>query len=124
MISANGYRRKRQKEIRRKRNSNRTVDLYRREEIKKINNRTNKKEEINRTIDLYNTREEIKKLDENIQMLFTSDETIKKLSSYKLTEEEVEILKYGLKHPIKPKHLLKTDIFATFEQFIVPCRGI
>ena len=104
LISANGYRRKRQKEIRRKRNSNRTVDLYRREEIKKINNRTNKKEEINRTIDLYNTREEIKKLDENIQMLFTSDETIKKLSSYKLTEEEVEILKYGLKHPVDPKH--------------------
>ena len=104
LISANGYRRKRQKEIRRKRNSNRIVDLYRREEIKKINNRTNKKEEINRTIDLYNTREEIKKLDENIQMLFTSDETIKKLSSYKLTEEEVEILKYGLKHPVDPKH--------------------
>ena len=31
-------------------------------------------------------------------------------------EEEVKILKYGLKHPIEPKHLLKTDILATFEQ--------
>ena len=31
-------------------------------------------------------------------------------------EDEVEILKYGLKYPIEPKHLLKTDIFATFEQ--------
>ena len=51
-----------------------------------------------------------------IQISFTSDETIKNLSSYKLTEQEVEILKYCLKHPIKPKHLLKTNIFATFEQ--------
>ena len=25
-------------------------------------------------------------------------------------------MKYGLKHPIEPKHLLKTDILATFEQ--------
>ena len=29
---------------------------------------------------------------------------------------EVEILKYGLKHPVEPKHLLKTVILATFEQ--------
>ena len=36
---------------------------------------------------------------------------------YKLTEEEVSILlKYGVKHPIEPKHLLKIDILATFEQ--------
>ena len=40
---------------------------------------------------------------------------MKNLSSYKLTEEE-EILKYCLKHPIEPKHLLKTDILATFEK--------
>ena len=25
-------------------------------------------------------------------------------------------MKYGIKHPIEPKHLLKTDILATFEQ--------
>ena len=51
----------------------------------------------------------------NTQVPFTSDEIIKNLSNYKLTEEEVEILKYGLKHPIEPKPLLKTDILATFE---------
>ena len=51
-----------------------------------------------------------------MQIPFTSDETIKTLSSYKLTEEEAKILKYDLKHPIEPKHLLKTDILATFEQ--------
>ena len=39
------------------------------------------------------------------------------LSSYKLIEEEeVEILKYGLKHLKEPNRLLKTDILATFEQ--------
>ena len=52
----------------------------------------------------------------NRQITFTSDETIKNLSSYKLTEGEVEILKYGLKHLVEAKHLLKNDILATFEQ--------
>ena len=32
---------------------------------------------------------------------------MKNLSIYKLTEEEAEILKYGLKHPIEAKQLLK-----------------
>ena len=41
---------------------------------------------------------------------------MKNLSSYNLTKEEVEILKYGLKHPIEPKHLFKTDILAAFKQ--------
>ena len=44
----------------------------------------------------------LKDLTKNIQIPFTSDETIKNLSSYKLTEEEAEILKYGLKHPTEP----------------------
>ena len=57
----------------------------------------------------------LKNLTKNTQIPFTSDETIKNLSSYKLTEEEVEILKYGLKHLLEPKYLLKTDILATFE---------
>ena len=52
----------------------------------------------------------------NLQIPFTSDETIRNLSSYKSTEEEAEISKYGSKHPIEPKHLLKTDILATFER--------
>ena len=52
-----------------------------------------------------------------------TDETLKILSSYKFTEKEVKILKYGLKHLIELKHLLKTNILATFEQ-IVPCRAI
>ena len=66
----------------------------------------------------------LKNLTKNTQIPFTSDETIKNLSSYKLTEEEVEILKYGLKHPIEPKYLLKTDILATFEQIHLSRRAI
>ena len=51
-----------------------------------------------------------------MQVPFTSDVTIKDLSSYKLTEEEAEILKYGLKNPIEPKHLLKAGILTTFKK--------
>ena len=61
-------------------------------------------------------KKKLKYLTKNIQIPFTSDETIKSLSSYKLTDEEVEILKYGLKHPTEPKHLLKSHFLATFEQ--------
>ena len=61
-------------------------------------------------------KKKLKNLMKNIQISFTSDKTIKSLSSYKLKDEEVEILKYGLKHPIEPKHLLKTDIVVIFEQ--------
>ena len=57
-----------------------------------------------------------KNLTKNIQVPFTSDVTIKDLSSYKLTEEKAEILKYGLKTPIEPKHLLKTGILTTFKK--------
>ena len=37
------------------------------------------------------------------------------LSSYHITDEELELLKYGLKHAIQPKRINKTDIFSTFE---------
>ena len=52
----------------------------------------------------------------NTRIAFISNETIKDLSSYKLTEEDVKLLEYGLKYHIEPKKLLKTDILGTFEQ--------
>ena len=64
----------------------------------------------------------LKNLTKNAQIPFTSDEIIKNLSSYKLTEEEVKILKYGLKHPIEPKYLLKTD--QILNKFIIPRSAI
>ena len=87
-----------------------SVDLY----ILKKYIRHNVKKAVNNVISTHEKK--LQNLTKNIHIPFTSDETIKNLSSYKVTEEEVEILKYGLKHPIEPKHLLKTDILATFEQ--------
>ena len=87
-----------------------SVDLY----ILKKCIRHNVEKAVNNVISIH--KKKLKYLTKNIQIPFTSDETIKSLSSYKLTDEEVEILKYGLKHPTEPKHSLKTHFLATFEQ--------
>ena len=41
---------------------------------------------------------------------FTHNETIHDLSTITLTTEELDVLKYGLKHPIHPLHVNKTDM--------------
>ena len=50
-----------------------------------------------------------------MQLPFTSDETIKNFSRYKLKKAEISILKFGLKQPLEPKTLIKTSILSTFE---------
>ena len=92
-----------------------SVDLY----ILKNCIRHNVEKVVNNAISTHEKK--FKNLTKNIQIPFTSDETRKNWSSYKLTEEEAEILKYGLKQPIEPKNVLKTDILATFEQI---CRSL
>ena len=87
-----------------------SVDLH----ILKKCIRHNVEKAVNNVISTHEKK--LKYLTKNIQIPFTLDETIKNLSSYKFREEEVEILKYCLKHPIEPEHLLKINIFATFEQ--------
>ena len=37
------------------------------------------------------------------------------MSNATLTTEELELLKYGLKHPIHPLQVNKTDILTTFD---------
>ena len=89
------------------------VDLY----ILKKCIRHNVGKAVNNVISTH--KKKLENLTRNTQILFTTDEkttTKKNLSSCKLTEEEVEILKYGLKQPTEPKNLLKTDILATFGQ--------
>ena len=89
------------------------VDLY----ILKKCIRHNVGKAVNNVISTH--KKKLENLTRNTQILFTTDEkttTTKNLSSCKLTEEEVEILKYGLKQPTEPKNLLKTDILATFGQ--------
>ena len=43
----------------------------------------------------------------NTWIAFVSNETIKDLSTYKLTEEDVKLLDYGLKYHIEPKKIIK-----------------
>ena len=75
-----------------------SVDLY----ILKKCIRHNVEKVVNNVISTQEKK--LKNLTKNIQILFTSDETIRNLSSYELTEEEAEILKYGWKHSTEPKH--------------------
>ena len=64
-----------------------SIDLY----ILKKCIRHNVGKAVNNVVSTYEKK--LKNLMKNTQITFTSDEIIKNLSSYKLTEEEVEILK-------------------------------
>ena len=46
---------------------------------------------------------------------FTSTDIVLNLFSMKLTEEELGVLKYGLKHPIEPRFINKTNVLTTFD---------
>ena len=46
---------------------------------------------------------------------FTPTDTVLNLSSIKLREEDLGILKYGLKHPSEPRFINKTDVLTTFD---------
>ena len=51
----------------------------------------------------------------NSLLPFTSTDTVLNLSSGKLTEEELDILKYGLKFLIESKFINKSDALTTFD---------
>ena len=46
---------------------------------------------------------------------FTQTATVRNLSSIKLTEEELSVPKYGLKHPIDPRFFNKNDVLTLFD---------
>ena len=52
----------------------------------------------------------LKNLTKNVTLPFTDSETVHNLSNVSLRTEELELLKYGLKHPIHPLQVKKTDI--------------
>ena len=60
-------------------------------------------------------QKKIRNLTKNIALPFTHNETIHNLSTIALTTEELDVLKYGLKHPIHPLHVNKTDVLTTFD---------
>ena len=57
----------------------------------------------------------LKNLMKNSLLPFTSTDTVLNLSSGKLTEDELDILKYGLKFPIESKFTNKSDALTTFD---------
>ena len=57
----------------------------------------------------------LKELTRNVVLPFTPAETVLNLSGTRLSDDELEILKYGLKHSIEPLHINKTDVLTTFD---------
>ena len=57
----------------------------------------------------------LRNLTKNVTLPFRDTETVHNLSNVTLTTEELELLKYGLKHPIHPLQVNKTDILTTFD---------
>ena len=57
----------------------------------------------------------LKNLTKNLVLPLTPTETVLNLSSIKLTEEELDVFKYGLKHPIEPRFISKTDVLTTID---------
>ena len=55
-------------------------------------------------------------LTKNAVLPFSPNETVNNLSSFNLPDDELELLKIGLGFSIKPRHLNKTDIVASFEK--------
>ena len=51
----------------------------------------------------------------NVVLPFTPVETGRNLCGTRLNNDELEILKYGLKHSIEPLHINKTDVLTTFD---------
>ena len=57
----------------------------------------------------------LKNLTKNVTLPFTDTETVHNLSNFNLTTEELEPLKYGLKHPTHSLQVNKMDILSTFD---------
>ena len=57
----------------------------------------------------------LKELTCHIVLPFTPAETVLNVSGTRLSDDELEILKYGLKHSIEPLHINTTDVLTTFD---------
>ena len=54
-------------------------------------------------------------LTKSLSLPFTAADTVHKFSSNLLTTDELEVLMYGLKHPIHPLQIKKTNTSTTFD---------
>ena len=57
----------------------------------------------------------LRNLTQNTVLPFTSTDMVLKLSSSKLPDEKMNILRYKLKHSIEPNVINKTDTLSTFD---------
>ena len=57
----------------------------------------------------------LKNLTRNKSIPFTSNETVTNLFSHSLTSEQLNILKFGLTHSIRPPQIKESDVFTCFE---------
>ena len=57
----------------------------------------------------------MRNLTQNTVLPFTSTDTVLSLSFSNVTDEKMNILRYGLKHSIEPNFINKTDILSTFD---------
>ena len=57
----------------------------------------------------------LKELTRNDVLPFTPAEAVLNLSGTSLSDDELEILKYGLEHSIETLHIKKTDVLTTFK---------
>ena len=60
-------------------------------------------------------KKNLKELTRNVVLPFTPAETVLNLSGTRLSDDELEILKDGLKHSTEPLHINKTDVLTTFD---------
>ena len=68
-----------------------------------------------RIIQIAKTHEKkLSNLTRNKGLPFTPDDVITNLSSYKISHEEANILKYRLGNSISPERLSRTDVFVNF----------
>ena len=73
----------------------------------------NVKSMVNLTMRTYEKK--LKNLTRNVVLPFTPTDTVMNLSKTKLTEEELDILKFGSNHSIEPLRINKTDVLTTFD---------
>ena len=60
-------------------------------------------------------QKKIRNLTMNSTNLFTHREVVKNLCSKHLTNEELDLLKFGLHHSLPPSRIYKTNVFVSFK---------
>ena len=57
----------------------------------------------------------MRNLTQNTVLPFTSTDTVLSLSFLNVTDEKMNVLRYGLKHSVEPNFINKTDILSAFD---------